>query len=59
MILQRCPRLTEAARGGELAAGLSSPATKQPESQFLLLGLEKEVVAELDTPWAASVKKWR
>eukprot|EP00903_Cladosiphon_okamuranus_P010791 g10197.t1 len=59
VILQRCPRFTEAAKGGELAAVLSSPATKRAESDFLLLGLEKEVVAELDTPWAASIKKWR
>lgn len=26
---------------------------------FLLQNLEKEVVAELQTPWAVSVKKWR
>eukprot|EP00752_Nemacystus_decipiens_P006739 g6058.t1 len=59
VILQRCPSLTETARAGELAAELSRPANKRSESDFLLLGLEKEIVAELDTPWASSVKKWR
>lgn len=59
MILQRCPRLTEAAKVGEFAAELSSAASRRAESDFLLLSLQKELVAELDTPWAASVKKWR
>ena len=59
-MIQRCPRLAEAARAGELSAGLSSLAsTRRAESEFLMSGLEKEVVAELDTPWAVSVKKWR
>ncbi|CAN0203799.1 unnamed protein product [Ectocarpus sp. 6 AP-2014] len=61
VILQRCPRLAEAARAGELLAGLSSSANTRAggESDFLLENLEKEVVAELDTPWDVSVKKWR
>ncbi len=59
-MIQRCPRLAEAARAGELITGLSSLANeRRAESEFLLSGLEKEVVAELDTPWAVSVKKWR
>ncbi|CAM9163186.1 unnamed protein product [Ectocarpus fasciculatus] len=61
VILQRCPRLAEAAKVGELLAGLSSSANTQAggESEFLLVNLQKEVVAELDTPWDVSVKKWR
>lgn len=63
MILQRCPRLTEAARAGELSAALLSPAAEPraggTEREFLALNLETEVVAELDTRWAVSVKKWR
>lgn len=57
VILQRCPRVAEAAKAGELSAALSSTAGAAGE--FLLQNLEKEVVAELDTPWAVSVKKWR
>lgn len=37
----------------------ASPGADGGESEFLLLNLETEVVAELDTPWAVSVKKWR
>lgn len=61
VILQRCPRLAEAAKAGELLAGLSSSANTRAggESEFLLVNLENEVVAELDTPWDVSVKKWR
>ncbi|CAM9750829.1 unnamed protein product, partial [Hapterophycus canaliculatus] len=61
VILQRCPRITEAARSGELLVALPSAAgTAVAEGgEFLRRNLEKEVVAELDTPWAVSVKKWR
>ncbi|CAM9375578.1 unnamed protein product, partial [Laminaria digitata] len=59
VILQRCPRLTEAAETGELLAGLSASTRTGAEAEFLLQNLDKEVVAELHTPWAKSVKKWR
>lgn len=59
VILQRCSRLAEAAETGELLAGLSASTRAEAEAEFLLQTLEKEVVAELHTPWAVSVKKWR
>ncbi|CAM9423150.1 unnamed protein product [Scytosiphon promiscuus] len=61
VILQRCPRIAEAAKAGELSAALSSAAETAAGAagEFLRQNLEKEVVAELDTPWAVSVKKWR
>lgn len=57
VVLQRCPRLTEAAEAGQLLAGLSGAGGAGGE--YLALNLEKEVIAELHTPWAVSVKKWR
>lgn len=61
VILQRCPRLAEAAEAGTLSAALAAAATSTPRgsSEYLLEGLEREVVGELYTAWFVAVKKWR